>query len=107
MHPASLVPGLFYLLFYCCAAPHPSQLLEQKAFNWGFALQFQRLVHDHHGVKQTLLEQLVESFASWSTGKRQTDSGPGVDYWNLKAHPQRHTSFIKATRPNPSKLLVK
>jgi hypothetical protein len=28
--------------------------------------------------------------------------GSGLGFWNLKAHPQWHTSSSKATPPNPS-----
>ena len=29
-------------------------------------------------------------------------TGPALDFWSLKAHSHRHTSFNKATPPNPS-----
>jgi len=31
---------------------------------------------------------------------RESDTGPGLSIWNLKAHPQWHTSSNKATPPN-------
>jgi hypothetical protein len=31
---------------------------------------------------------------------RERDSSPGLSIWNLKAHPQWHTSSNKATPPN-------
>lgn len=52
--------------------------------------------------------------AWWHTGRhwnsswsyilipRQRQPSPDKGFWNLKIHPQGHTSFNKATPPNPS-----
>lgn len=43
---------------------------------------------------------------SWSSRSRtRAQIGPNIDFWRLKAHPQWHSSSIKATPAYPSQIV--
>lgn len=43
------------------------------------------------------------SYIEKKTRKQRKLTGNGMSFWNIKAHPQWHTSYNKAIPPNPSK----
>lgn len=70
------------------------------------------LVHDHHSGKQGGRQASLAwkqrlsvhfSFTSWRQRERKT--GSDIDFGNIKAYLQRHTSSNKATTSNSSQLL--
>ena len=87
-----------------------------KACNWRHAYSFRDLVHHRHGREHKpawnrsamLLCLAYFSLAvpslmvSCIPGRNSPARGAGMGFWNLKAHPQSHSSFYKATPLNPS-----
>lgn len=83
------------------------QLLQKKIFNWEFAYSFRGLVHYHHvgdhgSMQAWCWRNSWESYILICKHRRKREPGPGMSFWNLKAHFQQHTSSIKATPPSPS-----
>jgi hypothetical protein len=73
----------------------------------GLPYSFRCLVHCHCGRKHdsiqvdiVLEKELRVQHVDQQAAGRESDSGSDLSFWNLKAHPQWHTSFDKATPPN-------
>ena len=85
------------LSYFSCEETPWSRQLIKKAFSWRFAYRFSSW-SSWWEASQHCARAVAESFTFWSIG-RETELSVGV--WNLKAHPQWHTVFNKATPPNP------
>ena len=100
---------LSWLLFYW---PQPRQRTGNRKCLLG--LQFQRArVHDCYGGGSMVTDrQAWHCYRSreltshpQALGRERELTGNGIGFWNLKAHPQRHTSSSKTTPPNSSQIV--
>lgn len=78
---------------------------------------FRGWVNDHHGEENGSNRQASRPTWSWCSSwehtcwdnnyeaERERATGNGMDFWNLKTHPQLHTSSKKVTPPNPFKTI--
>lgn len=106
-HPETKGRPVSCLLFlFSCEETHDQGNLKKKGFWRSYSsrkLESMTRAGSKAGGRQVWSKSSSWELTSLSTSRRQERAtGDSVDFWNLNAYPQWHTSVSKTTPPNSS-----
>lgn len=101
-----LLPLMDAMIMAVALDPDKWQLLEGQIFNWSW-FTFQRFsslsaCRKHGNTQADMVLERSWEFNIWIHRQQvESNTGPDLDFWNLKVHPLWHTSSNRAT-PTPT-----